>query len=362
MAERVLLGMSGGVDSSAAAILLLRQGYDVTGVTLRLWSEADGQGGACCSIDDVADARQVAARLGIRHYVFNFQETFRQEVVEPFLAARRAGQTPNPCILCNQRTKFESLLGRARAMGFDHVATGHYVRTATDPASGRRLLLRGLDPARDQSYFLYGLSQEQLAHVLFPVGSWRKADLRALAAEAGLCTSAKPDSQDICFVGADGLEAFLRRQGAAGPAGDFVGSDGRTLGRHQGIGCYTVGQRRGLHLACGERVYVSTIDAAAAKVHVGSDADLHRAGLVAEDLRLTAEPAGAGFEPFRCQARIRSQGRLAEALVSPLPEAGRVRVDFTEPQRAIAPGQAVVFYEGDVVLGGARIVEALGTR
>lgn len=398
MAERVLLGMSGGVDSSAAALLLLRQGYDVTGVTLRLWSESDGQGddetaagigcaddsemtaegaktASCCSVDDVADARRVAARLGIPHYVLNFREIFRQQVVTPFLDACRSGLTPNPCILCNQRTKFETLLHRARAMGFDHVATGHYVRVATDPANGRRLLLRGLESARDQSYFLYGLSQEQLRHVLFPVGDWHKADLRALSAEAGLCTAAKPDSQDICFVGADGLPAFLQRQGATGQIGPFVGPDGRILGQHRGIGCYTVGQRKGLDLACGERIYVTGINAADASVHLGGDADLYRPGLIAEDVRLTADSFGsgwvtgsadsfgsgwaAGFQPFAVQARIRSQGRLAAAWISPLPESGQVQVVFQEPQRAVTPGQAVVFYVGDIVLGGGRIVRAL---
>ena len=361
--KRVLLGMSGGVDSSVAALLLQEQGFDVVGVTLKLWAESDDLVPAargsktCCSLDDVLDARKVADRLGIPHYVFNFKELFHDSVVQPFIDEYRQGRTPNPCILCNQTIKFELMMQRAMALGFDAIATGHYARIAQDPVTGAFSLLRGQDPGKDQSYVLYGLSQEQLSRVLFPLGGYRKEEIRAIAAARGLVNAKKPDSQEICFIDDEGYQAFLQRCQATGEPGDFVDRDGKVIGRHQGIGCYTIGQRKGLGQAFGSRVFVTAIDPVRTQIQLGPEQDLMRSVLVADHISHTGlRPlVGPGSGPLAITARIRYQAKPAAALLTPLDD-NQVRLDFTEPQRAITPGQAVVFYQDDLVLGGGRIL------
>lgn len=376
--KRVLLGMSGGVDSSAAALLLQQQGYEVTGVTLKLWSEADepeqadqivrpgvlGLSGrssqTCCSLDDVLDARKVADRLGIAHYVFNFKDLFLEQVVQPFVHEYQLGRTPNPCILCNQAIKFDLLMQRAVAMGFDAVATGHYARISRDPLSGEYQLRRGLDPRKDQSYVLYGLSQEQLGRVLLPLGAYRKDEIRSIATEHGLVNAQKPDSQEICFIDDRGYQSFLEQRQAAGEPGDFVDRDGQVIGRHQGIGRYTIGQRKGLGQAFGSRVFVTDIDPLCNQVRLGPEEDLKRTSLVADQIKYTGRQSltGPGAAPLSITAQIRYQAKPAPAILTPLAN-NQVRVDFAEPQRAITPGQAVVFYQDDRVLGGGRIVASL---
>lgn len=393
--KRVLLGMSGGVDSSMAARLLLQQGYDVTGVTMRLWT--DDQASGCCSIEDVQDARQVADRLGIAHYVLNFREPFLKEVVEPFMASYRQGMTPNPCIACNQKIKFDLLLKRALAMDFDYVATGHYARIEWHEAGQEFELSRGLDPGKDQSYVLYGLTQAQLHKTLMPLGPYSKKQIRAMAAEAGLVTADKPDSQEICFIDRQGYQDFLRKHQAMGRPGVFIDRQGQVIGEHQGISCYTIGQRKGLGQAFGRRLFVTGIDTVHNTVRLGEEEDLFTRSLVAGQITLTTDKPL--ICPLRITARIRYQAPLAPAILdigrsatgytgqqepqgqqtleeaqdphklseqhgqyeqygqtisaAALPDS--LHICFDQPQRAITPGQAVVFYDGDRVLGGGII-------
>ena len=302
----------------------------------------------------------MADRLGIPHYVFNFKDLFLEQVVQPFVDAYRLGRTPNPCILCNQAIKFDLLLQRALAMGFDAVATGHYARIERDPGSGEFQLRRGLDPRKDQSYVLYGLSQDQLARVLLPLGAYRKDEIRAIAADRGLVNARKPDSQEICFIDDEGYQAFLERRQAAGEPGDFIDRDGKVIGRHQGIGRYTIGQRKGLGQAFGSRVFVTDLDPQRNQVRLGSEEDLMRSSLVADRIKQTGvDPlTGAGAPIRNITAQIRYQAKPAAAILTPL-DGERVQIDFAEPQRAITPGQAVVFYQDDRVLGGGRIIASL---
>ena len=309
MSERVVVAMSGGVDSSVAAALLVEQGFEVIGVTLRLV----GDGSRCCSLDDAEDARRVAENLGIRFYVADHADAFRREVMEPFADAYLAGRTPIPCVGCNQRFKFRHLLERARALGAVAVATGHYARIERDPASGTLSLLRGIDARKDQSYFLFDLRPEQLAQIRFPVGALGKDEVRARARALGLGTADKPESQELCFVPDGDTAAAVERlrPGRAPGAGEVVDETGRVVGRHEGIHRFTVGQRRGLAIALGERVYVKSIDAARNRVTIAP-----------------GDALGA-------------------------------RVVFDEPVSAVTPGQAAVFYDGDAVLGGGWIDGAL---
>lgn len=388
--------MSGGVDSSMAARLLLQQGYEVTGVTMRLWT--DDQASGCCSLEDVQDARQVADRLGIAHYVLNFKEPFLKEVVEPFMTAYRQGMTPNPCIACNQRIKFDLLLKRALAMDFDYVATGHYARIEWQETSQEFAISRGLDPGKDQSYVLYGLTQAQLRQTLMPLGQYSKSQIRSMAAEAGLVTANKPDSQEICFIDRQGYQDFLRRHQAMGKPGFFIDRQGQIIGEHQGISCYTIGQRKGLGQAFGRRLFVTEIDPVHNTVRLGEETDLFTRSLIANQITLTTDKPLVC--PLKITARIRYQAPLAPAvldLVRPgsgcdrqqdrrvqqgpqdlqdlqdlqeqpeqqarLPDRiltsaalpDYVQIWFDQPQRAITPGQAVVFYDGDHVLGGGVI-------
>lgn len=358
MNRGVAVAMSGGVDSSAAALLLQRAGYDLLGITMRLFSneEAGVEGeSACCSLDDALDAKEVARRLGFPHYVFNLSEDFRTRVMDPFVAAYERGETPNPCIACNRALKFGTLLRRARELGRDRVATGHYVRLERDAGSGRFLLRKAAHPEKDQSYVLYCLTQEQLAGSLFPLGDLSKAEVRAIAEEAGLGNARKGESQDICFVPDGDYPAFLRRHtGKTYPPGPFVDEDGRVLGTHRGIVCYTVGQRRGLNVSSSQgRLYVREIRPRENTVVLSGNDGLFASTLTARDLNFL--PFDTMSSPLRLRAKIRY--RMEEQpCTAEQTGPDTLRVTFDRPQRAITPGQAVVLYDGDTVVGGGTIV------
>ncbi len=354
--NRVAVAMSGGVDSSVAALLLHEAGVSILGLSLQLYDRTQDGGsswGRCCSPRDFLDARAVADHLGVPFYVLNMEREFRDEVIADFVAAYRAGRTPLPCARCNSGPKFLHLAERARALGADRVATGHYARVGQDPVTGRRTLRRSRDPEKDQSYFLYDLSQDQLAITLFPVGDLDKETVRTIAAERGLATAAKPESQDICFVPDGDYRAFLRREGDAGDTpGDIVDTGGAVLGRHAGLSGFTVGQRRGLGLAAGRPLYVVDLDPDTHRVVVGGAGEEYGDRLVASRARwVSIEPPSS---PFEATVRIRSTHVGARARIEPIAP-DRFEAVFAEPQRAITPGQAAVLYDGDLVLGGGTI-------
>jgi tRNA-specific 2-thiouridylase len=330
--------MSGGVDSSVAAALLAEQGHDVTGVTLKLWGGESDSG--CCSVGDVEDARRVAAQLDLPHYVFNFSDDFTRYVVAPYVDAYSNGRTPNPCIECNRTMKFGRVLERASQLGYDFVATGHHARVVATESGPR--LARGRDESKDQSYVLYMLGADDLKRTLLPVGELTKADVRAHAARLGLRTAAKPESMDVCFITNGGRETFLAARTELEP-GNVVGTDGSVLGRHVGVEAFTIGQRRGVGVAVGERLYVVDIDATQATVTLGRRDELLRDDLELRDLAwVDGPPARDRLVGVQCRAH----GAPFDATV----DGSTVR--FARPQPRVAPGQAIVFYDDDVVLGG----------
>jgi tRNA-specific 2-thiouridylase len=368
--QTIAVAMSGGVDSSTVAAMLRAEGHNVVGLTMQLWNQrrlAGHEGmpeqvqGRCCSIDDVYDARRVAEDLGIPYYVVNHEERFERDVVRPFIDEYLSGRTPIPCSLCNNHLKFDQLLITARQIGADMLATGHYARCEFDAGRNRWLLRRAADPAKDQTYFLFGLTQEQLSRTLFPLGHMNKPQVRELAREHHLALAEKPDSQEICFVpGGDYkrfIDAYLNEQGEQLPdtSGELVTTDGKVLGHHEGVHNFTVGQRKGLGVATGSPLYVININGAEGKVTVGGNDDLLSRTLIARDVNWIAVESLT--DPIRVSAKIRHRHEPAPAVLENAPN-GEVRVTFDEPQRAITPGQAVVFYDGDLVVGGGWIAEA----
>jgi len=347
---RVLVALSGGVDSSVAAALLLEQGHDVVAVTMKLWGGAQDSG--CCSVGDVEDARRVAQQLGLAHHVFNFTDEFEQWVVSPYVASHARGWTPNPCIECNRHLKFDRLLGRAAQLGFDAVATGHHARVVADP-DGRRRLLRGTDTAKDQSYVLYALTQAELVRVMFPVGELTKAEVRARAAARALRTATKAESQDTCFVSAErGREAFLRDRIPV-HAGRVVDLDGTTVGSVPAVELVTIGQRRGLGGGAAERRYALAVDVDAATVTVGTVDGLSADAVVIADCSWVGGSEPPAGTPV--QVQMSAHGRRVEGVF------GERRIEFARPERRPAPGQAVVLYDGargEEVLGGGTATSA----
>ncbi len=352
-----LIAMSGGVDSAVAAYLMTRAGYRCVGATMRLYENEDmavHTEKSCCSLEDVEDARAVAKAIGIPYYVFNFKEDFSHQVMDRFVSIYEQGCTPNPCIDCNRFLKFERMYRRARELGLHYVVTGHYARI-TRGENGRWLLLKGPDPQKDQSYVLYAMTQEQLAHTRFPLGEMRKEEVRAIAESQGFVNAKKHDSQDICFVPDGDYAAFIRkRTGKTYPEGNFVDTSGRILGRHKGIIHYTVGQRRGLGVSGGRPLYVKEINPADNTVVLGEDRELYSARAVASDFNWISMEMPT--EPIRVCARARYHHPEQPATAEVLPD-GRVQVTFDSPQRALTKGQAVVLYDGDVVVGGGTIAE-----
>ena len=359
--DGALIAMSGGVDSSVAAYLMLQQGYECQGTTMRLYRNVDiglNQFHTCCSQQDIDDASEVAFQLDIPYEVLDFTPDFKEQIIGKFVRVYESGGTPNPCIDCNRYMKFDKLLRAAQEKGLHYVVTGHYAQIAYDGAAGRWLLKKAVDSSKDQSYVLYMLTQEQLAHIQFPLGGRTKAEVRALAERLHFVNARKHDSQDICFVPDGDYTAFLKRYtGKQYPAGDFLTEDGVVVGRHRGAVRYTIGQRKGLQLAMGTPVYVCGKDMAANTVSVGPESSLYADTLIAEDMNWISVPRLE--KPMRVKARTRY--RQTEQWATAYPQDGdAVRLVFDEPQRAMTVGQAVVLYDGDTVVGGGTIMRIPG--
>ena len=353
---KVVVGMSGGIDSSVAAYLLLEAGYDVIGVTMQIWQQEDddtvSENGGCCGLSAVEDAARVASKLGIPHYVMNFREEFSEKVIRYFMDEYLAGRTPNPCIACNRYVKWESLLQRSLQIGADCIATGHYARIAKLP-NGRYALRRSATDEKDQTYALYSLTQEQLARTLMPVGDYEKPEIRGIAEQLGLSVADKPDSMEICFVPDKDYAGFIRaNSGREIPEGNFVTSDGRVLGRHKGITHYTIGQRKGLNLSMGHPVFVTELRPETNEVVIGEAEDVFTDRLRCNRLNFMSVPDLEGEMPVIAKIRYNHRGARAVVRKTGPDEA---EVIFEEPVRAVTPGQAVVFYDGDYVAGGGTI-------
>jgi tRNA-specific 2-thiouridylase len=368
----IAVAMSGGVDSSAVAAVLVHEGHPVVGLTLQLWDQMRLAGkhgipdapkaGRCCSLDDVYDARRVAEHLGIPYYVVNQEERFERDVVRPFVDEYLSGRTPIPCSLCNDHLKFDQLLMTARSIGAERIATGHYAVNEFDARRGRWILKRPADRAKDQTYFLFGLTQEQLSRTMFPLGRLTKPEVRAMARAHGLALAEKPDSQEICFIPGGDYKAFiaayLEEQGEAAPetAGELVATSGEVLGRHEGISNFTVGQRKGLGVSSPSPLYVIQIDPASHRVTIGADEELAVRTLRASRMNWISIPSLDG--PMRVQAKIRHRHEPVWATIEPAgpgADSSSVEATFDEPQRAVTPGQAAVFYDGVEVVGGGWI-------
>jgi tRNA-uridine 2-sulfurtransferase len=362
----IAVAMSGGVDSSVVAGLLRSRGETVIGLTMQLWNqrrlpELQGERatGRCCSLDDVYDARHVAQHLGIPYYVVNFEQRFEDQVVKPFIEEYLAGRTPIPCTLCNNLIKFDQFLEMAEGVGASRIATGHYARISWNDDSGRWEMRRSADRAKDQTYFLFGLRQDQLARALFPLGGMQKPQVRDLARELGIPTAEKPDSQEICFVPngdyAAFIDAYFQEQGISREetAGELVTPDGHVVGEHAGVHRFTVGQRRGLGVAAGEPLYVIATEPATRRVIVGRNEELLRPAMRVKDANwISLAPPS---EPVRAEVKIRNKHVAAPATLRPTADPSRAEVQFDEPQRAVTPGQGAVFYSGELVLGGGWI-------
>ncbi|MBQ3968910.1 MAG: tRNA 2-thiouridine(34) synthase MnmA [Clostridia bacterium] len=356
MNRKALIAMSGGVDSSVAAFLTKEKGFECMGVTMKLFhnDDVDVRENTCCSLDDVEDARSVAHKLSMPYFVFNFSDRFKEDVIDKFVDAYENGRTPNPCIDCNRCLKFDKLFSRAKELGYDYVVTGHYARIDYNSENGRYLLKKAVDENKDQSYVLYSMTQEQLSHVMFPLGEISKPQARKIAEENGFVNARKHDSQDICFVVNGKYSDFIENYtGKTFPEGDFVDKNGNLLGRHKGIIRYTVGQRKGLGLALPHPMYVIEIDTENNRVVLGENEDLYSSRVMAKSVNLIS--VADLYTPMRVKAKVRYRQAEQWATAVQIDE-DTLKVEFDEPQRAITKGQSVVLYDGDVVVGGGTIV------
>ena len=355
--KKAMVAMSGGVDSSTVALILREEGYEVTGVTGRMFVNEDiglVDESRCCSLADVEDARLAAHKIGVSHYVYNMGDCFKKTVIQPFVDAYLVGDTPNPCVNCNKYVKFPQLLERALLLGIDYLATGHYAKVFYDQAKKRWLLARAEDESKDQTYMLYGLTQHELSHLLLPLGNFKKTEVRARAGEAGLINASKPDSQDICFVPDGNYANFIERfSGKKQEPGDFVLQGGEAIGRHKGLIHYTLGQRKGLGIAYKEPLYVLAKDAASNTVVLGTEKDLYKKEFLVGDCNFIAIEELTG--PMKVTCKVRNRMQDEPAIIEPV-SAGKVKVTFMKAQRAITSGQAAVFYDGNIVVGGGTII------
>jgi tRNA-specific 2-thiouridylase len=356
MVKKAMVAMSGGVDSSVAAYLIKQQGYEAIGITLKLYDNEDvgvSREKTCCSLEDVEDARSVASKLGMPFYVLNFSEAFKTEVINRFVKTYKCGATPNPCIDCNRHIKFDKLMLRAKQLGFDYVVTGHYAGVEYDDASGRYLLKKAVDISKDQSYVLFSMTQEQLSKILFPLGKLKKTEVRQIALENGFINANKHDSQDICFVKDGDYAKFIEAYtGESFERGNFVDLRGSILGSHNGIIHYTIGQRKGLGLSFASPMYVCSKDIFSNTVTLGEEPELYSKNLTAKDINLIA--CSSIERPLRVKAKVRYKQEEQWATIEQT-EVNQIHLEFDFPQRAIAKGQAVVFYDGETVVGGGTI-------